>query len=106
MCHTGLTDQHDDTLICTHTRADRHTLRLTSRDGRHTDARGSCDDKGQFYMHIKAFEMMMKSKTLPCNLKFMIEGEEEIGSDNLGDFVKKNPSQGLKLSEEIKKYGL
>src|SRR5580698_1824820 len=47
-------------------------------------ARGSCDDKGQAYMHIKAFELMMKTNTLPCNVKFMIEGEEEVGSANLG----------------------
>ena len=53
-------------------------------------ARGSCDDKGQVYMHIKAFEIMMKLNTLPCNIKFMIEGEEEVGSDNLGAFVKAN----------------
>jgi acetylornithine deacetylase/succinyl-diaminopimelate desuccinylase-like protein len=51
-------------------------------------ARGSCDDKGQFYMHIKAFEVMMKQQALPCNVKFMIEGEEEVGSDNLPMFVK------------------
>ncbi|WP_462266135.1 dipeptidase [Mucilaginibacter sp.] len=53
-------------------------------------ARGACDDKGQFYMHIKAFELMMQTQTLPCNVKFMIEGEEEVGSDNLGTFVKEN----------------
>jgi len=53
-------------------------------------ARGSCDDKGQFYMHIKAFEAMMRLKQLTCNIKFMIEGEEEVGSDNLGTFVKEN----------------
>ena len=53
-------------------------------------ARGSCDDKGQVYMHIKAFDLMMKTKTLPCNVKFMIEGEEEVGSEHLGDFVKNN----------------
>ncbi len=51
-------------------------------------ARGACDDKGQFYMHIKAFEIMMKQNSLPCNVKFMIEGEEEVGSDNLPIFVK------------------
>ena len=53
-------------------------------------ARGSCDDKGQFYMHVKAFELMIRTKTLPCNIKFMIEGEEEVGSENLGVFVKEN----------------
>ncbi|MCU0471191.1 MAG: dipeptidase [Arcicella sp.] len=56
-------------------------------------ARGACDDKGQFYMHIKAFETMMATNTLPCNVKFMIEGEEEVGSDNLGLFVKENKSK-------------
>ena len=53
-------------------------------------ARGACDDKGQMYMHIKAFELMMQTDSLACNVKFMIEGEEEVGSDNLGDFVKAN----------------
>jgi acetylornithine deacetylase/succinyl-diaminopimelate desuccinylase-like protein len=51
-------------------------------------ARGACDDKGQFYMHIKALEMMIATNSLPCNVKIMIEGEEEVGSDHLGDFVK------------------
>jgi len=53
-------------------------------------ARGACDDKGQMYMHIKAFEAMMATDSLYCNVKFMIEGEEEIGSVHLGDFVKEN----------------
>lgn len=53
-------------------------------------ARGSCDDKGQFYMHIKAFEAMMATNSLPCNVKFMIEGEEEVGSANLGVFLANN----------------
>lgn len=53
-------------------------------------ARGACDDKGQMYMHIKAFEAMMRTDELPCNVKFMIEGEEEVGSSNLGVFVKNN----------------
>ncbi len=53
-------------------------------------ARGAADDKGQVYMHIKAFEAMMKTNTLTCNVKFMIEGEEEIGSDNLGPFLAEN----------------
>lgn len=56
-------------------------------------ARGSCDDKGQMYMHIKAFEAMMKLNQLTCNVKFMIEGEEEVGSDNLGTFVKENKAK-------------
>ncbi|MCC5922921.1 MAG: dipeptidase [Crocinitomicaceae bacterium] len=53
-------------------------------------ARGACDDKGQMFMHIKAFEAMMASNELPCNVKFMIEGEEEVGSENLGHFIKAN----------------
>ncbi|TXK36682.1 dipeptidase [Pontibacter qinzhouensis] len=53
-------------------------------------ARGACDDKGQMYMHVKAFEAMMQHNALPCNVKFMIEGEEEVGSSNLGTFVKNN----------------
>ena len=53
-------------------------------------ARGACDDKGQMYMHLKAFEAMMQTNTLPCNVKFMIEGEEEVGSENLAPFVKAN----------------
>jgi acetylornithine deacetylase/succinyl-diaminopimelate desuccinylase-like protein len=53
-------------------------------------ARGSCDDKGQMYMHVKAFELMMKNNSLPCNVKFMIEGEEEVGSANLGVWVAAN----------------
>lgn len=53
-------------------------------------ARGACDDKGQMYMHVKAFELMMKTNSLPCNVKFMIEGEEEIGSPSLGPWIIKN----------------
>ena len=53
-------------------------------------ARGSADDKGQFYMHVKAFEAMMQTNELTCNIKFMIEGEEEVGSANLETFVKEN----------------
>ena len=53
-------------------------------------ARGSCDDKGQMFMHVKAVEAMLASNELPCNVKFMIEGEEEVGSENLGLFVKNN----------------
>lgn len=53
-------------------------------------ARGACDDKGQFYMHVKALEFMTATNQLPCNIKFMIEGEEEVGSANLGTFVKSN----------------
>src|SRR5665811_131245 len=53
------------------------------RDGK-IYARGADDDKGQSMMHAKAFELMVKTNTLPCNVKFMIEGEEEVGSPNLG----------------------
>ena len=53
-------------------------------------ARGACDDKGQMYMHVKALEYMTKNNALPCNVKFMIEGEEEVGSENLGIFVANN----------------
>ncbi|MEE9438423.1 MAG: dipeptidase [Saprospiraceae bacterium] len=53
-------------------------------------ARGSCDDKGQMYMHVKAFEAMVANNELPCNVKFMIEGEEEVGSVNLGKFCQEN----------------
>lgn len=53
-------------------------------------ARGACDDKGQMYMHVKAFETMMKTNTLTCNIKFMIEGEEEVGSENLEQFLHDN----------------
>lgn len=53
-------------------------------------ARGACDDKGQAFMHVKAFEAMLAGGSLPCNVKFMIEGEEEVGSDNLGTFCKEN----------------
>ncbi|GAB4425267.1 MAG: dipeptidase [Bacteroidia bacterium] len=51
-------------------------------------ARGACDDKGQVYMHLKAIEILNTLGPLPCNVKFIIEGEEEVGSDNLGDFVR------------------
>lgn len=53
-------------------------------------ARGACDDKGQFFMHVKAFETMVQTNSLPCNVKFMIEGEEEVGSPSLEAFVKEN----------------
>lgn len=55
-------------------------------------ARGSCDDKGQFYMHVKAFETLMKTNTLENNIKFCIEGEEEVGSPNLAKFVSSHTS--------------
>lgn len=53
-------------------------------------ARGAADDKGQFFMHLKAFEAMMKTNKLPCNVKFIIEGEEEVGSKSLEAFVRKH----------------
>ncbi|QLG44651.1 dipeptidase [Costertonia aggregata] len=61
-------------------------------------ARGACDDKGQMYMHVKAIEFMVKTHQLPCNVKFMIEGEEEVGSNNLAVYVAKNKA---KLSNDI-----
>ena len=61
-------------------------------------ARGSCDDKGQMYMHVKALEYMTNTGQLPCNVKFMIEGEEEIGSESLGWFVEHNQD---KLANDI-----
>lgn len=59
------------------------------RDGK-IYARGAADDKGQFFMHVKAFETMMKTGSLTCNVKFMIEGEEEVGSGNLGPYCVTN----------------
>ena len=53
-------------------------------------ARGACDDKGQMFMHIKAMEVMAKTGSQPCNVKMMIEGEEEVGSSNLGKFLEDN----------------
>jgi acetylornithine deacetylase/succinyl-diaminopimelate desuccinylase-like protein len=61
-------------------------------------ARGACDDKGQMYMHVKALEFMTSTNQLPCNVKFMIEGEEEVGSVNLSTFVKENHE---KLSNDV-----
>lgn len=61
-------------------------------------ARGACDDKGQMYMHVKAMEFMVKTNQLPCNVKFMIEGEEEVGSENLATFVINNKK---KLANDI-----
>lgn len=59
------------------------------RDGK-IFGRGADDDKGQAFMHAKAFEMMVRTGNLPCNVKFMIEGEEEIGSTNLGKWLEQN----------------
>nr|WP_299174920.1 dipeptidase [uncultured Allomuricauda sp.] len=61
-------------------------------------ARGACDDKGQMFMHVKAVEFMIKNNQLPCNVKFMIEGEEEVGSDSLADFLEDHKE---KLSNDI-----
>ncbi len=61
-------------------------------------ARGACDDKGQMYMHVKAVEFMIATGQLPCNVKFMIEGEEEVGSKSLADFVAQNQT---KLANDI-----
>ena len=56
-------------------------------------ARGACDDKGQVFMHVKAFEQLIKKNKLNCNVKFMIEGEEEVGSENLEKFLTENKSK-------------
>lgn len=61
-------------------------------------ARGACDDKGQMYMHVKALEYMTSTGNLPCNVKFMIEGEEEIGSESLAWFVPRNKE---KLANDV-----
>ncbi len=61
-------------------------------------ARGASDDKGQMFMHVKALELMIKTNTLPCNVKFMIEGEEEVGSSSLSWFVQRNQE---KLKNDI-----
>jgi len=67
------------------------------RDG-NIYARGSCDDKGQMFMHIKAMEVMKNLDDFPCNIKFIIEGEEEVGSDNLEVFIRENTN---KLSTDV-----
>ena len=61
-------------------------------------ARGSCDDKGQMFMHLKAYEVLKKLDKVNFNIKFMIEGEEECGSDNLEKFVSENK---IKLSSDV-----
>jgi acetylornithine deacetylase/succinyl-diaminopimelate desuccinylase-like protein len=61
-------------------------------------ARGACDDKGQMYMHVKALEYMTSTGNLPCNVKFMIEGEEEVGSESLAWFVERNQE---KLANDV-----
>ena len=61
-------------------------------------ARGACDDKGQMYMHVKAVEAMLAKNELPCNVKMMIEGEEEVGSENLAVFVE---NEKERLSADI-----
>src|SRR6476469_264301 len=65
----------------------------TLRDG-NIYARGSADDKGQMYMHIKAVEALLATTgTLPVNLKFLIEGEEEVGGESVAKFVAENPAR-------------
>lgn len=61
-------------------------------------ARGACDDKGQIYMHVKAFEAMNAAGELKCNVKFVVEGEEEVGSDHLEPFLNENKE---KLSADV-----
>ncbi|NEV94525.1 dipeptidase [Psychroflexus sp. YR1-1] len=61
-------------------------------------ARGACDDKGQMYMHVKALEVMIQNDSLPCNIKFMIEGEEEVGSVSLEWFLENNKE---KLANDV-----
>ena len=61
-------------------------------------ARGACDDKGQMYMHVKALEVMIENEELPCNIKFMIEGEEEVGSVSLEWFLERNKE---KLANDV-----
>ena len=61
-------------------------------------ARGSCDDKGQMFMHVKALEAMVSKGDVPCNIKFIIEGEEEVGSSHLDDFIESNKK---KLSADV-----
>ena len=61
-------------------------------------ARGACDDKGQMYLHVKALEYMTSTGNLPCNVKFMIEGEEEVGSESLAWFVPRNKE---KLANDV-----
>ncbi len=61
----------------------------TIRDGK-IYGRGTADDKGQFYMHVKALETMVNTDSVPLNIKFLIEGEEEVGSSNLGTFMQEN----------------
>ncbi|AWH73495.1 dipeptidase [Dokdonia sp. Dokd-P16] len=61
-------------------------------------ARGACDDKGQMYMHVKALEYMVANDRLPCNVKFMIEGEEEVGSANLAWYLERNQE---KLANDV-----
>ncbi|MDG1529317.1 MAG: dipeptidase [Polaribacter sp.] len=61
-------------------------------------ARGACDDKGQMFMHVKAMEYMTSTGNLPCNVKFMIEGEEEVGSESLAWYVERNQD---KLANDV-----
>ena len=63
-------------------------------------ARGSCDDKGQMFMHLKAYEVLKKLDKVNFNIKFMIEGEEECGSDNLEKFVSENKTKLSKKNSQ------
>jgi acetylornithine deacetylase/succinyl-diaminopimelate desuccinylase-like protein len=83
--------QPADPLALWHTPPFEPTIRKTEQHPQGAIyARGACDDKGQMYMHVKAFELMMKNNSLPCNVRFMIEGEEEVGSANLGPWIVEN----------------
>jgi acetylornithine deacetylase/succinyl-diaminopimelate desuccinylase-like protein len=62
------------------------------RDGK-IYARGACDDKGQTFLHVAALQLLQKNGSLPCNLKYLIEGEEEVGSPNLGAAIKAHKDQ-------------
>ena len=64
-------------------------------------ARGASDDKGQVYIHIKAFETMVATQQLPCNVKFLIEGEEESGSGSLTDFLADKQNHALLQADAI-----
>ena len=88
---------------CQHIREFGSRVHCAALGGAAQRARGASDDKGQMYMHVKAFESMMKTNSLPCNVKFMIEGEEEVGSDSLGPFLENNKEE-LYMGE-IDNYG-
>ncbi len=72
----------------------------TLREGK-IYARGASDDKGQIYMHIKVLEAMHATQTFPCNLKFLIEGEEEVGSLHIEEFLKEKENQSLVAADVV-----